>query len=152
MNRINKTDKISPHDSLKAKDDLLSEKTIAGAFKVHNALGPGFSEKVYENAIRLELAIQGIGVQQQAPIKVRDEGEIVGELNADVWVEGRIIVELKAVQNLLKEQVQLVNYLTATKTETGFLTNFGASVEVRRKFRAYTPGQPEDYRCVLPIL
>ena len=90
--------------------------------------------------MRIELGRQSIDVQQQVPIKVYYEGETVGEFYADLWAGSRIIVELKAVQALLKEhEVQLVNYLTATKTETGLLINFGASVEVRRKFREYTP-------------
>jgi len=89
--------------------------------------------------MRIELVRQSVDVQQQMPIKVYYEGEVVGEFYADLRVS-RIIVELKAVQNLLKEhEVQLVNYLTATQTRTGLLINFGASVEVRRKFREYTP-------------
>jgi len=121
-------------------DDQLTEKIIACAFKVHNALGPGFAEKVYENATRHELVTQAVDVRQQVPIKVYYEGEVVGDFYADLWVESRIIVELKAIQNLLKEhEVQLVNYLTATKTDTGLLINFGPSVEVRRKFREYKP-------------
>ena len=139
MGRINKIDKIPGDDRLNVNDDQLTEKIIACAFKVHNALGAGFSEKVYENAMRIELLRQSVDVHQQVPIKVYYEGEVVGEYYADLWVS-RIIVELKAVQNLLKEhEMQLVNYLTATKTHTGLLINFGPSVEVRRKFREYTP-------------
>jgi GxxExxY protein len=73
-------------------------------------------------------------------LKVWYESEVVGEYYADLWVEDRIIVELKAVQSLVKEhEIQLVNYLTATKIETGLLINFGSSVKVRRKYREFRP-------------
>ena len=121
-------------------DDALTHKIIGAAYKVHNQLGAGFLEKVYENALRIELVKQGLQVQQQAPIDVYYEDETVGEYYADLWVEERIIVELKAVQSLTKEhEVQLVNYLTATGLETGLLLNFGSSVQVKRKFRQYQP-------------
>jgi GxxExxY protein len=72
-------------------DDQLTERIIACAFKVHNALGPGFSEKVYENAMRIELGRQSIDVQQRVPIKVYYEGETVGEFYADLWAGSRIM-------------------------------------------------------------
>jgi GxxExxY protein len=122
------------------EDDALTHKIIGAAFKVHNTLGPGFLEKVYENALRIELIKQGLQVQQQEAIKVYYEGEVVGDYYADLWVEKRIIVELKAVQSLTTEhEVQLVHYLTATGIDTGLLLNFGSSVEVKRKYRQYKP-------------
>ena len=121
-------------------DDELTEKIIACAFKVHKALGPGFSERVYENAMRVELVRQSLKVRQQVAIQVYYEGEVVGEFVPDLWVEERVLVELKAVLSLQKEhEVQLVNYLTATKVDTGLLINFGPSVEIKRKFRTYKP-------------
>jgi len=70
------------------------------------------------------------------------EGQVVGDYYADLWVENRVIVEVKAVQTLRKEhEVQLVNYLTATGVDTGLLINFGPSVQVKRKFREYKPGR-----------
>ena len=121
-------------------DNDLTHKIIGAAYKVHNQLGAGFLEKVYENALRIELTKQGLRVQQQAPIAVFYEGESVGDYYADLWVEERIIVELKAVQSLTKEHdVQLVNYLTATGLDTGLLLNFASSVQVKRKFRQYRP-------------
>ena len=123
------------------KDDDLTQKIIGCAFKVHNSLGSGFLEKVYENALRKELLKHGLDVKQQEPIRVYYEDEIVGEYFADLWVEDRIIIELKAVQKLNKEhEVQLVNYLTATGVDTGLLLNFGSSVQVKRKFRKYQSG------------
>ena len=119
-------------------DDELTEQIIACAFKVHKALGHGFSERVYENAMRVELAHQSLKVRQQIAIQVYYEGEVVGEFVPDLWVEDRVLVELKAVLSLQKEhEVQLVNYLTATKIDTGLLINFGPSVEIKRKFRTY---------------
>ena len=121
-------------------DNDLTHKIIGAAYKVHNQLGAGFLEKVYENALRIELTKLGLYVQQQAPIAVYYEGESVGDYYADLWVEERIIVELKAVHSLTKEhEVQLVNYLTATSLDTGLLLNFSSSVQVKHKFRQYRP-------------
>jgi GxxExxY protein len=124
------------------KDERLTEVIIGCAFKVHNALGAGFLEQVYENALRIELLKQNLRVRQQAPIDVRYDGEIVGQYYADLWVEDRVIVELKAVRNLSKaHEVQLVNYLTATGVDTGLLLNFGPSVQIKRKFRTFRPAK-----------
>lgn len=121
-------------------DDELTEKIIGCAYVVHNKLGPGFLEKVYENALRIELEKAGFRVKQQGPISVIYDGQVVGEYYADLWVEERIVVELKAALALVKEhEVQLVNYLTATKVDLGLLLNFGSSVQVKRKFREYKP-------------
>ena len=122
------------------EDDELTQKIIGCAFKVHNTLGPGFLEKVYENALRIELEKHGLKVRQQEPIRVTYDGQVVGEYYADLWVQDRIVVELKAAQLLVKQhEVQLVNYLTATGISTGLLLNFGPSMQVRRKFREYKP-------------
>jgi GxxExxY protein len=125
------------------KDDDLTQKIIGCAYKVHNTLGPGFLEKVYENALRIELEKQGLEVKQQEPINVTYDGQIVGEYYADLWVDERVVIELKAAQTLLKQhEVQLVNYLTATDIDCGLLLNFGPSVQVKRKFREYKPKAP----------
>jgi len=122
------------------KDDNLTEKIIGCAYKVHNTLGPGFLEKVYENALRIELQKLGLSVKQQEPIEVVYDGQVVGEYYADLWVEDRVVIELKAIQMLAKQhEVQLVNYLTATSINSGLLLNFGPSVQVKRKFREYKP-------------
>jgi len=124
------------------QDEALTQTIIGCAFKVHNTLGPGFLEQVYENAMCIELANQGLHAKQQAPITVTYDSQIVGEYFADLWVEDCVIVELKAVQKLAKQhEVQLVNYLTATGVDTGLLLNFGDSVQVKRKFRKYKPGK-----------
>ncbi len=122
------------------KDDDFTQKIIGCAYKVHNALGPGFLEKVYENPLRIELEGLGLNIKQQEPINVTYEGQVVGEYYADLWVDGRVVIELKAVQTLTqRHEVQLVNYLTATGIDDGLLLNFGPSVQVKRKFREYKP-------------
>jgi len=124
--------------------DELTEKVIGCAYRVHNELGVGFLEKVYENALRIELGEAGLAVKQLHPIPVRYHGEVVGDFYADLKIEDRLIVELKAVQALAKEhEVQLVNYLAATGIDNGLLINFGSSVEVKRKFRVYKKREDE---------
>jgi GxxExxY protein len=122
------------------KDDDFTQKIIGCADKVHNALGPGFLEKVYENSLRIELEKLGFSIKQQEPISVTYEGQVVGEYYADLWVDGRVVIELKAAQTLTqRHEVQLVNYLTATGIDSGLLLNFGPSVQVKRKFREFKP-------------
>jgi GxxExxY protein len=122
------------------KDDDLTQIIIGCTYKVHRALGAGFPEKVYENSLLIELRKLGLQVKQQEPIDVLYDGQIVGSYFPDLWVENRVVIEVKGVNALVREhEVQLVDYLTATKTDTGLLLNFGASVQVKRKFREYTP-------------
>ncbi|MBE7550292.1 MAG: GxxExxY protein [Anaerolineales bacterium] len=124
------------------EDEVLTKKIIGLAYKVHNTLGIGFLEKVYENALKIELEEAGLAVKQQEPINVYYAGRLVGEYYADLWVENRVIIELKAVRALDRmHEVQLVNYLAATGMNTGLLLNFGPSVQVKRKFREYKSGQ-----------
>lgn len=116
----------------------LTEKIIGAAYQVHNTLGAGFLEKVYENALKIELEKQGFQVAQQFPINVFYKAVLVGEFYADLYVNETIILELKAVENLQPiHETQLVNYLNATHTDIGLLINFGSSVTVKRKFRVY---------------
>ena len=98
------------------------------AYQVHLKFLPGYLEKVYENTLAHRLSKQGLRVEQQYPITVRDEdGFVVGEYVADLFVEGPVIVELKAVTNLAPiHEVQLVNYLRATGVKHGMLINFGS--------------------------
>ena len=118
--------------------NALTERIIACSYRVHNELGPGFLEKVYENALKIELEEEALAVEQQHPIPVHYRERIVGDFYADLIVEDRVLIELKAVQNLAKKhEIQLVNYLTATGVDDGLLINFGSSVEVKRKFRQY---------------
>lgn len=122
------------------KDADLTHKIIGCAYTVHNTLGPGFLEKVYGNALRIELEKLGLRVKQREPINVTYDGRVVGEYYADLLVAERVVIELKAVQAIVKRhEVQLVNYLTATGIDCGLLLNFGPSVQVKRKFREYKP-------------
>ena len=112
----------------------ITEKIIGCAYTVSNTLGIGFVEKVYENALVHCVRKAGLLVEQQYPIKVTFEGIIVGEFFADLFVERRVLVELKAVSMLLQEHTaQSLNYLRATGAEVCLLINFGRSkVEIRR--------------------
>ena len=113
----------------------LTELIINCAYEVHNILGSGFLEKVYENALLTELQIRGIKAEAQIPISVRYKDKIVGEYVADIVVEESVLLELKALEKLADvHEIQLKNYLKATNIELGLLINFGKSVEVKRKF------------------
>jgi len=125
------------------ENDHLTRTIIGCAFKVHNTLGPGFLEKIYENALRIEIEKLGIQVKQQDEIAVWYEGQVLGEFYPDLWIPNHLIIEIKAVQTLLREhEVKLVHYLTATQVDNGLLINFGPWVQVKRKFREYKPRVP----------
>ena len=116
----------------------LTELIIGCAYNVHNTLGSGFIESVYENALVIELEKHGLQVRQQSPVNVYYEGHIVGLFTPDIIVNGVVILELKAVENLKPiHEVQLVNYLNATRINLGLLINFGSSVMIKRKYRVY---------------
>jgi len=111
-----------------------SEKIIRAYYKVYNDLGFGFLEKVYENAMFMELRSMGVFCIKQKPIKVYYNSQIVGEYFADIIVNDTIIVELKAGESLCEEhEHQLINYLKATDIEVGLLLNFGKSPQFKRK-------------------
>jgi GxxExxY protein len=99
---------------------------INGAvFEVNRVLGPGFLEKVYENALLIELRSRGLKAEAQVPIKVLYKDDLVGEYLADILVEEKVIVELKIVESLEKiHEAQLLNYLRATGIRLGLLVNF----------------------------
>jgi GxxExxY protein len=122
------------------EDEELTKKVIGFAFKVHNSLGSGFLEKVYENALRIELSGAGLRVEQQIPIQVYYQGEVIGDFVSDLLVEKRLVVELKAIEKLTKlHEAQLVNYLTATGLDIGLLIDFGKSVQIKRKYKNFKP-------------
>ncbi len=123
------------------KTDLLyqeeSERIIGCLYKVHNTLGYGFLEKVYENALAIELRVAGFKVYQQHPINVKYRNAIVGKYFADLLVDGKIILEIKAGRKIVNAHlIQLTNYLKATNIELGIVLNFGPSAEFKR--RIYT--------------
>jgi len=119
------------------KDDFkykeLTEKIIGAFYKVYNTLGHGFLEKVYENALLLELKKLNLNVLSQSPIKVVYSNKVIGEYFADVLVEGKVIIEIKAVKSLIAEhEAQILNYLKASEIEVGLLLNFGHKPELKR--------------------
>ena len=125
------TDKYNS-ESLLHKD--ITEEIISAYYYVYNELGYGFLEKVYENAMLIELKSRGFKVESQKIIKVHFKDSIVGEYFADMIVEDKIILELKSCEALVPEhEVQLFNYLKATNIEVGLLFNFGKRAAFKRK-------------------
>ena len=119
------------------KDHELTEKVIGFAMKVHRTLGPGFLESVYLSALVHELRRAGLSAEIGQRITVRYENIIAGDFIADLIVNEVLLCELKAITALSKaDEVQLVNYLTATNRDFGLLLNFGApSLQFKRKYR-----------------
>jgi GxxExxY protein len=119
---------------LEAKHRDITELIIKAFYNVYNVLGYGFLEKVYENAMVLELRKLGLDVVPQAAIRVYYDGQRVGEYNADLLVAELVIVELKATRALTQDhEAQLLNYLKATSYEVGLLLNFGPKSQMKRK-------------------
>jgi len=119
--------------------DRITEKVIGCAFTVGNGLGCGFLEKVYENALAYELRKSGLLTEQQYGIEVRYDGIVVGQFFADLLVEGRVLIELKAVKALEERHLaQCLNYLKATDLKICLLINFGnPKVEIKRVARNF---------------
>ncbi len=118
----------------KMKHKALTDQIIGAFYHVYNTLGYGFLEKVYEQAMIIELTKRGLHVQSQYPIQVFYEDHVVGEFFADLLVNDKVIVELKAVRALATEhEAQVLNYLNATPYEVGLLLNFGPKAQVKRK-------------------
>ena len=126
------------------EEDQRTRAIIGCAMKVPRELGPGFLESIYHRSLAIEIAAVGMLVEFEVAIDVYYREALVGQFSADLLVEREIILEIKAVQTLVKRhEVQLVNYLTATRKEIGLLLNFGAdSLEFRRKFRCAIPKNP----------
>ncbi len=111
-----------------------TEAIIQRFYHVYNTLGFGFLEKVYENSMRVSLEESGFTVKQQFPIDVVFEGVNVGDYFADLLVDDKVVIELKAAQAISPDhEAQLLNYLKATGLEVGLLLNFGPKAEFRRK-------------------
>jgi GxxExxY protein len=132
-----------------AKQMTLNDITyeINGAvFEVNRVLGAGFLEKVYENALVIELQNRGLKAKNQAPIRVRYKGEIVGDYFADIVVEDRVILELKAIDKLQNiHEAQLLNYLKATGYKVGLLVNFRyPKAEIKRMVWDLPEGHDTD--------
>jgi len=125
----------------------ITDKILKAFFKVNDTLGYGFLEKVYENAMKIELCKMGRKVEQQKNIRVYYDGIEVGDYFSDLIIDDLVIVELKAAESLCPEhEAQLINYLRASKIEVGLLLNFGRKAEFRRKIftndmKARPPGR-----------
>jgi GxxExxY protein len=116
------------------KHASITDKIIKASFKVHNELGFGFLEKVYHNAMIVELKRAGLQVAKEVATDVYYQNVLVGQYFADLIVEQSVILELKSVTSITKiHEVQIMNYLKATGLEVGLLINFGHSVEIKRK-------------------
>jgi len=127
------------------KHTLLHSETtdliLKAYFNVYNTLGYGFLEKVYENALLIELKSMGLKANRQVPIKVFYQEQMVGDYYADIVVEDQVIIELKAAEALCEEhEYQLINYLKATNIEVGLLLNFGKKPQFSRKVFTNKPG------------
>ena len=124
-------------NSDESKLNELSEKVIGAAFEVSNILGVGFLEKVYENALNVELGLRGLQAQQQAPLKVYYKDELVGDYFADILVENEVIIELKTVKEFDDIHIaQCLNYLKITGLKLCLLINFSKPrVEIKRIVR-----------------
>jgi len=126
------------------KYEELPKKIIAAAYNVHKQLGHVFLEKVYKNALAVELEDGGLKYVLEALLNVMYCDRIIGEYFADLIVEDKIIVEVKAVSKVQPvHEVQLVDYLKATNTNVGLLINFGESVEIKRRIFGFDTGESD---------
>lgn len=119
--------------------DTITGKIIACAYTVSNTLGSGFLEKVYENAMIIELRENELTVEAQKPLDVKYKGHLIGEYYADLVVEEKIIIELKAAKQIENShKAQLINYLNACNIRYGLILNFGnPKVEIKRVVNGY---------------
>lgn len=132
----------------KVKYQELTSKIIGCIYEVHNTLGEGFLESVYCNALAIELQTAGLKLHKEFPIKVFYKDKIVGDYQADLVVEGKVILELKAVKELHPaHEAQLIHYLRATGIEIGLLVNFGRSAQVKRKICSKRHFQKKKLNC-----
>ncbi len=113
----------------------LTQEIIRCCYNVYDELGSGFLESVYENALALELESVGLKVEQQKGLDIFYKGNVVGNFRTDLVVEDKVIIELKAVSNILKvHEVQLVNYLKGSRIKVGLIVNFGEELKFKRKY------------------
>ncbi len=122
----------------KLQHEEITQKIIGCAYHVHNALGAGYYELVYQKAMQIAMTKAGLKVVPEYRIEVVYDGEFIGDYYADFLVNDVILLELKAVEHIQPAfEVQLVNNLAGAKIDIGLLINFGSSVIVKRKFRIY---------------
>ena len=119
--------------------NILIQTMIECAKAIRRQLGPGYLESVYKNAMLIEIEKHHLPYQTEVPLNVLYDGIVVGKYRADIIVGKRLILEIKATTNLtVANEIQLVNYLTATGIDDGLLVNFGADLlQFKRKYRVY---------------
>ena len=116
-------------------DEELTGRVIKVFYKIYNTLGYGFIESIYHNSMIIELVKEGLSIETEKPISVYYGPNVVGTFSADLVVEEKIILELKAKESLHSaHEAQLTNYLRATDVELGFVLNFGKEPEFKRKY------------------
>jgi GxxExxY protein len=137
MKQENPKDSSNSVKPFKMEYEDITHKIIGAAYNVYNQLGFGFLESVYHKAMLIELSKYDLKVESEKPLNVFYDDQVVGDFNADLFVENTVVVELKSRQNIAKgHEVQLVNYLNCLRKEIGLLINFGPSgVDVKRKYR-----------------
>ena len=115
----------------------LTQAIIGAAMEVHRELGPGFLESVYREALGVELQIRGIAYEQEFPLQVMYKGKCLGEFKPDMLVDGKVILELKAVREISQTHIaQALHYLTSTGIRLALVLNFGAgSLQWKRVIR-----------------
>ncbi len=112
----------------------LTKKIINCFYKVYDELGNGFLESVYEKSLMIELKNIGLKADNQKSLNVYYKNQLVGDFKADITVEDKIIIEIKAVTKLIAQhEAQLINYLKTTGMKVGLLVNFGEKLEFKRK-------------------
>ncbi len=112
----------------------ITKKTIKCFYKVYDELGNGFLESVYEKSLMIELKNIGLKADNQKSLNVYYKNQLVGDFKADITVEDKIIIEIKAVTKLIAQhEAQLINYLKTTGMKVGLLVNFGEKLEFKRK-------------------
>ena len=125
--------------ALSADEDRLTGTIIGAALRVHTALGPGFLEGIYHNALRVSLMKAGLSHTSEQRVPIDFEGTFVGEQRLDLVVEGQVVIEVKSVESLARiHKAQLLAYLKGTRLRIGLLMNFNAErLEVRRVLNGF---------------
>ena len=119
-------ERVKPEETKKILFKELSYNIMSAAFEVHNALGAGLTENIYENSLCYEFGLRGIEFEQQVPVDISYKGKNMGTYVIDVIVDGKIILELKAVTGFHEvHEAQIISYLKATNLSLGILINFG---------------------------
>ena len=122
-------------DEIISSNDPLTYRIISCCYEVHKELGPGYLEKIYSKALIIQLESEGLRFECEKEFQVYFKGQYIGTFRCDFFIEGKVILEIKAITGIQPKlfQTQLLSYLKASKSKTGLLVNFGnASCEVKR--------------------